>query len=359
MGEKELLLSTVERCGESPIFVGFDGAVDRIYAVAASRTSDKVERMSYIREFAATIGAAAGKSTNVERILLEERCGGNAVLCALALAKLNQRVTLLANVGKPLHRAFTPLIDCGAEICATERPNGTDALEFFDGKILLTDSSPLAALTYDSLIKAAAVESLGQLLAWKRAIVFTNWTMTPAGTEIFGQILCRDIKCINSSVPIFFDIADPARRSDGEVAELLDLLAKFAETHVTYLSVNVKEMERIASIGEVGADGGSWREIMKKLHDRWPLEFVLHKIDGAEHFGRDGWHMADGFFTAKPHSTTGGGDHFNGGFVFGIVAGMPMELALRLGNANSGAFVRSGRSPSRNDLKKFIAKEIP
>ncbi|MDR2668238.1 MAG: PfkB family carbohydrate kinase [Puniceicoccales bacterium] len=358
MDKKELLLTALEQCGSFPIFAGFDGAVDRIYEVVASRTARKTVRMGTIDEFAAAIAAASGRSTNVERVLLEERCGGNAVLCAMALATLGQRITLVANVGEPLHAAFAKLNTDGAEIYATGNPNSTDALEFFDGKIMLTDSKPLALTTYDSICQAIGAESLGPLLARQRAVAFTNWTMTPNGTEIFERICNGDLRSLPPSAPILFDIADPARRADLEILQFLDVLAKFCETHRTYLSLNVKELERIAAIGDC-TDGSDWREKMEKLHSRWPLEWVLHRLDGAACYGSCGWCSADGFFTAKPHSTTGGGDHFNGGFVFGLLGGLSIEHALLMGNAVSGAFVRSGRSPDRNSLKAFIVKEMP
>jgi hypothetical protein len=359
MGERESLISAIAACGKFPVFAGFDGAIDRIYTLVKSGDGSASGRIGTIGEFAKIIAAAAGKSTNVERLLTEERCGGNAVLCSLAMGSLGQLPTILANVGKPPEKAFAPLAKCGATTYPIGDCNRTDAIEFFDGKIMLTDSKPLRSLTYDSTLAAIGANSLGPLLSSMKAIAFTNWTMTPAGTEIFAKIQRDDLPSVPRSVPILFDIADPARRSDGELEELLNLLAKFAQSHRTILSVNVKEFERISSVSHVAAgDGGSFRCAMEELRSRWPIEWVVHRVDGAECCCRDGYCCAKGFFTGNPHTTTGGGDHFNGGLIFGLLCALPMPLALMVGNAVSGAYVRSGRSPNRTELATFIGNGV-
>jgi sugar/nucleoside kinase (ribokinase family) len=345
------LLAALEGAKSLPIFAGFDGAVDEIYALIASRTAAGPERMGTIGEFAHRVASAAGRSTNIERILLETRAGGNAALCASALQALGHAVTLMANVGRPIASAFSGLVEGGACVHSLGEPNRTDALEFSDGKIMLTDSNPLAMSTAVGHFPT----DLDPFFAGRQAIVLTNWTMMPRGTEIFSQIFQRHLPAIPRSVPIFFDIADPARRSANEIIVLLNLLTQFAETHFVYLSVNLKELERMGGLWDDRPTGrADCAETMAKLYKRWPIEWILHRLDGAESFGADGWHGAEGFFTAEPYTTTGGGDHFNGGFLFGLLAGLPRPLALRMGNALSGAYVRSGRSPNRSELRKFL-----
>ncbi|MDR0340276.1 MAG: PfkB family carbohydrate kinase [Puniceicoccales bacterium] len=351
MEDRVRLLATLEWAESVPIFAGFDGAVDGIYALIASRTAAGPERMGTIGEFARRIASAANRSTNIERVLLEMRAGGNATLCASALQTLGHTVTLVANVGRPIHPAFNGLVEGGACVHSLGEPNRTDALEFFDGKIMLTDSGQLTTCTAAGHFPT----DLGSLFAGRRAIVLTNWTMMPRGTEIFSQIFRQYLPAVSRSVPIFFDIADPARRANDEIVALLDLLARFAETHPIYLSVNLKELERIGGLlGGRSNERADLAEMMEKLHKRWPIEWILHRLDGAESFGESGWHSAEGFFTAEPHTTTGGGDHFNGGFLFGLLAGLPRPLALCMGNAISGAYVRSGKSPNRSELREFL-----
>jgi hypothetical protein len=335
------------------VFAGFDGAVDKIYSVLASRGLDGMKPMDTIGEFARCIEAAANRSTNIGRILREIRAGGNAVLCGKALAKLGCGVTLVANLGLPLDENFRLL--AGDMISHSwGQPNRTDALEFRDGKIMLVDSQPLEELTYGNLIRSLAVKNLGEMFAGKRAVVLTNWTMTPHATEIYETICRQDLPHIPDDVVFFFDIADPARRSNEEIGALLDVLAHFGQTHSTFLSLNLKELERMSQI--FGREKGmeDRENFLRSLHNRFPVEWIIHRPDGADSFGMDGYREVPGFFTPSPITTTGGGDVFNGGFLFGHLNGLSRDQSLFLANAVSGTYVRRGRSPERADVFQFL-----
>jgi sugar/nucleoside kinase (ribokinase family) len=354
------MVDTLQRDGLSAVlgrrpafsaFIGFDGFVDRIHAIIGGRTAEAEERMGDIATFARHIAAAAGRSTNVERRLLETRAGGNAVLTARTLQVLGGSITLLANLGRPLHPVFEVLARDGGELFSMGQPCDTDALEFFDGKVMLTNSRLLTDLNYKALV-AVCGGSLTPLLAKKDALVLTNWTMMPRGTALYEEFLRRDLPGLHRTAPILCDIADPARRDDGEICALLDVLSAFAETHTTYLSVNRKEMERMAGLVRPPVEGP--QKALEALHRRWPLEWILHRPDGADSYGREGYHSAPGFFTPQPRTTTGGGDSFNGGFLFGLLNGLPRPMALLMGNAVSGTYVRVGHAPQRREVEEFL-----
>jgi len=56
----------------------------------------------------------------------------------------------------------------------------------------------------------------------------------------------------------------------------------------------------------------------------------------------------------KPLITTGAGDHFNSGFCLGKVLGLDNADSLLAGVTASGFYVRSGHSPSLDDLAKML-----
>ena len=62
-----------------------------------------------------------------------------------------------------------------------------------------------------------------------------------------------------------------------------------------------------------------------------------------------------GPYTSKPKITTGAGDHFNAGFSLGQVLGLSPEACLTTGVCTSGHYVRTGESPSFDDLQTFLA----
>src|SRR5688572_27490574 len=89
--------------GELPAsVVGFDGFIDAIIHVVDRRTHmgpEGFEALRTIPQFAARVGAAAGKSTNIEMVIHEERFGGNGPLMASALGRMGSPVTYIGAVG--------------------------------------------------------------------------------------------------------------------------------------------------------------------------------------------------------------------------------------------------------------------
>jgi sugar/nucleoside kinase (ribokinase family) len=62
----------------------------------------------------------------------------------------------------------------------------------------------------------------------------------------------------------------------------------------------------------------------------------------------------EGPYCANPRLSTGAGDHFNGGFVSGLMSGLDVRGALYSGVGTSGWYVRNARSPERADVVKFL-----
>jgi sugar/nucleoside kinase (ribokinase family) len=64
--------------------------------------------------------------------------------------------------------------------------------------------------------------------------------------------------------------------------------------------------------------------------------------------------MVDGPFCQNPKLTTGAGDNFNAGFCVGLLAGLEPREMLAAGVANSGFYVRNGKSATSKDLVSFL-----
>ncbi len=85
----EAAAAALEKLGKAnalrPALVGFDGFIDSIISVVDQRhdmSPDGYERIKTIEQFARRVGAAAGKSTNIELVVKEDRFGGNGPLMA-------------------------------------------------------------------------------------------------------------------------------------------------------------------------------------------------------------------------------------------------------------------------------------
>ena len=123
--------------GEKRACIGLDGFVDQILYVVDQRTgSGSYSRMETMSDYGRKIVGAAGLSMNVELIPISTKPGGNGVIMAQAASRLGIRTTCVGAMGKgKLHPVFQPLRRKLALISYAE-PARTDALEFYDGKII-------------------------------------------------------------------------------------------------------------------------------------------------------------------------------------------------------------------------------
>ena len=62
----------------------------------------------------------------------------------------------------------------------------------------------------------------------------------------------------------------------------------------------------------------------------------------------------EGPFCANPKLTTGAGDNFNAGFIFGCLQGYDPADCLKLGVATSGYYVRNAHSPNLEQVRAFL-----
>jgi len=352
--------------------VGFDGFIDAIIGVVDRRrdmSPGGFEPIRTISQFAARVGAAAGKSTNIEMVVREERFGGNGPLMASALGRLGSAVTYIGAVGavddhRRLHALYTPMLDRCRRVIPVAPPAHTDALEFEDGKIMLGQPANVQLVTWERLMEAVGEQELIRLIAQSPLLGIVNWVMM-GGVEgiwkgLIGRVLPEVVRrdpSINRRV--FIDLADPAKRTDEDVRRAMGLLAEMNAIVPVSLGLNQAEAERIAAAAGLGPIGASVESAALAIRERLDLAcVVIHPREGAgaASVGAGGVESAwvDGPFTRSPRLSTGAGDHFNGGFALGQMLGMPLAESLALGCATSGAYVRDAGSPDRARVEGFL-----
>jgi sugar/nucleoside kinase (ribokinase family) len=360
--------------------VGFDGFVDAIIHVVDRRrdmSPQGFEPIQNISQFAARIGAAAGKSTNIELVVREERFGGNGPLLASALGRLGSPVTYIGAVGDPgdhrkLHALYRPMLDRCRAVIPVAPPAHTDALEFEDGKIMLGQPANVQLVTWEKLLAVVGEEELIRLAAAAPLIGLVNWVMMAGVEGIWEGLITRILPEVVRRDPgrkrrIFIDLADPAKRTDADIARAMGSLERMNRIVPVTLGLNLAEAERIADVMGVqafaGPEGGTIGAVVRTaaavLRQRLNLAcVVIHPREGAGaasmEDGRDHSAWIDGPFTNRPKLSTGAGDHFNGGFALGQILGMPLDEALALGCATSGAYVRDAASPDRARVVGFL-----
>lgn len=355
--------------------VGFDGFVDSIVHMVDTRqdmTPSGYQRLHTIEAFAARCASAAGKSTNIEQVLLEDRFGGNGPLMAGGLARLGAKTTYIGCVsdfGDPnrVHSVFRPFAQRCDRVIPIGPPSTTDCLEFDDGKLMFNNTANVQAATWERLMEVVGLEALREVVDRSTLIGIVNWSLLGGVPGIWNGLIEHVLPGVTKkNRRVFIDLSDPAKRADGDVRAALDVLRRLEEApgvSVT-LGLNLAEAERVARAAKISAFAGEGAATVdavltsaaEKLRAGLGLDCVaIHPREGAAAAtakGEAAWF--DGPFTRTPKLSTGAGDHFNAGFAFGQVTGLPIEQCLAVGCAVSGAYVRDAESPTRVRLAEFL-----
>jgi sugar/nucleoside kinase (ribokinase family) len=354
------LLANAAKVSQMTAFVGLDGFVDEIFHVVDKReSSEKFTRVPTIEKFAERLAGAAGKSTNVELVSEITKLGGNGPIMANALASFGLQVSYLGILGYPnIHPVFADFAK-HAEVWSIAEPGYTDALEFEDGKVMVGKHQSLKQMNWENIKNRFGQDKFAQQFTGADLVGFVNWTMLSHMSEIWEAVL-REIcpKLNGKRRKMFIDLADPEKRTKEDISHALKLVAEFEKCFDVTLGLNEKESH------EVGVNLGldtkdrtpeGLKKLCQEIHKRVPVNtLVVHPTAFAMASGPEGVASVEGPYTAKPKITTGAGDHFNSGFCLGRLLGLSSEKSLLLGVSTSGFYVRTGQSPTPQDLANFL-----
>lgn len=355
------------------VLVGFDGFIDTIIDVVDVRSDMSphgYRRIPTIGAFAARCAAAAGRSANIERVILEHRAGGNGPLMAGALAGLGSAVTFIGAIapegaqgGAGVHPVFEDFAARCEAVHAICRPSHTECLEFDDGKLMLNETMAVQAVTWERVVERIGLEELISIVDGSTLIGIVNWSLM-GGVPGIWRGLMRDVlpRVSAGARRVFIDLSDPAKRTDEDVLGAMTMLRELNGAGVAVtLGLNLAEAGRIGGLVGVPAAldlrslGEELRHAAEGLRERLGLDtIVIHRHTGAAAADPGGSGHFDGTYTRKPRISTGAGDHFNGGFGFAQAAGLGLEWCLAVGCAVSGMYVRDGAAPDRARVLEFL-----
>jgi sugar/nucleoside kinase (ribokinase family) len=352
----ERLLQAAQRVPQLSAFVGLDGFVDEIIHVVDKRESaEKFTRMSTISQLAERLAGAAGKSTNLEVVPHVTKLGGNGPIMANALASFGLKVTYLGILGWPhIHPVFHEFTQ-RANVHSIADPGHTDALEFDDGKVMVGKHASLKDVTWPNIVARFGRDRFAERLDQASFVGFVNWTMLPYMSQVWESILkelCPQLA--GERRKMFFDLADPEKRTEADIRHALDLIGQFQQYFDVILGLNEKEANEIGHVLGLPAAQGDPDGLSRLAHeiaDKMPIHtLVVHPTRFAIAVTAGKVSIAKGLYTAKPLITTGAGDHFNAGFCLGKLLGFADDLALLVGVTNSGHYVRTAQSPTIQQL---------
>lgn len=341
-------------------FIGLDGFVDEIIRVVDQRQSalDYVP-MKTITDLGKRVLGAAQKSTNIELVVERTKIGGNGPIMANALAQLGIKVTYVGTLGYPnLHRVFHEFAH-RAEVHSIAEPGHSDALEFHDGKIILGKLEPLKEVTWENLQLRFGREKFQQRFNSCDLVGLVNWTMLPFMSEVWRSLLKEVCPIMNGPRrKIFFDLADPQKRTVEDIRGALELITQFEKYFDVILGLNEKEAYEIGEVMGFHCQKDS-RDALAAMSVQIQQglsigTLVVHPVSYALAVSHGTVSMADGPYIPQPKITTGAGDHFNAGFCLGKLLNLDNVFSLNTGVSTSGFYVKEARSPAIDDLVHLL-----
>ena len=162
---------------------------------------------------------------------------------------------------------------------------------------------------------------------------------------------------------IFFDLADPEKRTAADILRALELIGRFEACFDVILGLNEKEAREVGDVFGIKPEGGTPEalgDFALLLAARIKAgTLVVHPVSYALAVSGGKAALAQGPFTPKPLITTGAGDHFNSGFCLGRLLGMDNQMSLLTGVTTSGYYVRTAQSPSITQIADLMRPSAP
>jgi sugar/nucleoside kinase (ribokinase family) len=158
---------------------------------------------------------------------------------------------------------------------------------------------------------------------------------------------------------LFFDLADPEKRSKADIQRALALISRFEKYFDVILGLNEKEGYEIGEVLSLDTSDHSPEGLARMaINIQSELKIntlVIHPVAFALAVSDGKADLVQGPFCEKPLISTGAGDHFNSGFCLGKMLGLDNVNSLMAAVSTSGFYVRTAKSPTVSDLAQFLA----
>ena len=357
----ELLKANVSAAAKMSAFIGMDGFIDEIVHVVDKRVNPtEFVRLPTIEKFGARVSAAAGKSTNFEMVPQLVKLGGNGPIMANAIAQFGIKLSYLGALNYPdIHPVFKEFSEKG-DVHSIANAGRTDALEFDDGKLIIGRMTQLGEVNWENIVARYGKEKFIEKFTNSDLVGFVNWTMLPFMSEIW-EVVLKDIcpTLGGKRRKLFFDLADPEKRSKADIQRALALISNFEKYFDVILGLNEKEGYEIGEVLSLDTSDHSPAGLAKmalKIQSELKINtLVIHPVAFALAVSDGKVDLVQGPFCEKPLISTGAGDHFNSGFCLGKMLGLDNVNSLMTAVSTSGFYVRTAKSPTVSDLAQFLA----
>lgn len=336
---------------------GFDGIVDNVRVMVAKRHSstdfDRLATLEALRD-RLDDSIRSESSLTVEWELEGRRTGGHACHLSRAFNKLGADTTMIGMYGQPPVDPFSSEF-ADSTLVSIGAPGYTEAVEFDDGKLLLTESSEAAGLDWETLCDRLDPARLAEQLDGTDVLGVGYWSVTSSLPELL-RTLVSETWPLQSSPPeqVFFDPGDVRSLPLATIRDGAAHLRRANATVPVTVSANRSEIEQLATALN-GDESGTLKQATTAAFDGLGVCRVVGHSPSKAVTVSDGTTISVRVpKTDSPAMTTSAGDHFNAGFLLGRLVGLSEAATTVIANAVAGLFVRTGTPPSYADIVRFV-----
>jgi hypothetical protein len=346
---------------QGKILLGCDGFVDETYQIVEVRKSPTdFTPMQNLRQFGELIVARADGGVGVE-LVPKRRCEGGFAINTGRVAAFLGLKPLLPGLygGQAIDPAYEEFVDI-CELASLGDPALTIALEFGDGKILMSDLAAVSSLGWKDFETHFGPEKLKDMFSGVDILGLGYWSLTAN----FDEILLGFMQQYDSATPprrMFFDFADIKKKSSESFIKSLELIASFNGKIPMTLSLNEHEvLELFSRVGVVlpelnpAAIAPSLAMAREKIGFD---ELVVHTPEfGVVASASQGEAYAMQERQTNVIRLAGAGDSFNGGYVCASLGDLTPKERLVVANAVAAFFVTHATAPTKEELLVQIEK---
>ena len=349
-----------EGLGSKEVTIGIDAFVDKIVRIVQSKPSNgEYVFFKDIAQFGNHLVSKSGKSGQVEINERFTKLGGNAPIMAHAIGALNVRVNCVGALGYPQIDPIFNNLSPNCSLYTIGNPGYTTALEFEDGKIMLSQRDYLHRIDWIAMKNMLGIDKLKNFFNESNLIGMVNWNGMIHFNDIFKGIINEIMPehKANKEQILFFDIADVSERSTEDIREAITLINEFEKDYKVILGLNENETILLYKALYPGKEIGDWISIGKFLYDNLKIDaLVVHTLTSSIAWDKSGVSQVESLYVKEPKLSTGGGDNFNAGLCFGQLIGLDFEGSLYCANGTSGYYVRNAQSPTIENLIETLEK---
>lgn len=336
------------------VTIGIDAFIDKIVRVVHGKDENQnYHFFTDIAQFGAHISSKSGMSCGIEICERFTKLGGNSPIMSNAMGSLGAKVNCVSALGYPDIDPIFKELSSNCSLYSIGNPGYTTALEFDDGKIMLSQRDYLNKINWKTLKDIIGLDTLKEFFNSSNLIGLVNWNGMLNFNEIYRGILEEIFKDTptNKERIVFFDMADFSERTHKDVNEAVKLINEFNNYSSVVFGLNENEAILLFKALFPHKEVPNLKELGAYMYDNLKVDYlVIHTLTDSLAWSKEQFAQVPSLYVKKPKLSTGGGDNFNAGLCFGFLLNLDLAGALYTANATSGYYVRNAKSPTLDDL---------